>query len=112
MANASEPPEESGDAGEVLGYVKVMTNDPMEALQKQISIYATICEQLVEMHRAFTEHQDSIAGMYTCEYFLFSNPNNLITRIQFAYLGHQPRCSCKSSRAFLTKEMEYQASRR
>uniref|UniRef100_M8CAP8 Uncharacterized protein n=1 Tax=Aegilops tauschii TaxID=37682 RepID=M8CAP8_AEGTA len=62
MANASEPPEESGDAGEVLGYVKVMTNDPMEALQKQISIYATICEQLVEMHRAFTEHQDSIAA--------------------------------------------------
>jgi hypothetical protein len=31
-------------------------------LRKQISIYATICEQLVEMHRVLTEHQDTIAG--------------------------------------------------
>ncbi|XBJ06608.1 hypothetical protein VPH35_012245 [Triticum aestivum] len=57
MANPCELPEESSDAGEVLGYVKVMTNDQMEALQKQISIYATICEQLVEMHCVFTQHQ-------------------------------------------------------
>jgi hypothetical protein len=48
--------------GERLGYVKVMTDEQMEVLRKQISIYATICEQLVEVHRALTEHQDSIAG--------------------------------------------------
>uniref|UniRef100_A0A0D9V759 Homeobox domain-containing protein n=1 Tax=Leersia perrieri TaxID=77586 RepID=A0A0D9V759_9ORYZ len=49
--------------GEALGYVKVMTDEQMEVLRKQISIYATICEQLVEMHRALTAQQDSIAGM-------------------------------------------------
>ncbi|KAM3333337.1 hypothetical protein ACQJBY_028431 [Aegilops geniculata] len=59
-AAAGEPAEERGEA---LGYVKVMTDEQMEVLRKQISIYATICEQLVEMHRALTAHQDSIAGM-------------------------------------------------
>ncbi|KAL5653459.1 hypothetical protein ACJX0J_038917, partial [Zea mays] len=33
----------------------------MEVLRKQISIYATICEQLVEMHRILTEHEGTIA---------------------------------------------------
>jgi hypothetical protein len=60
-AAAAEGEERSG-GGEPLGYVKVMTDGQMEVLRKQISIYATICEQLVEMHRALTEHQDSIAG--------------------------------------------------
>jgi hypothetical protein len=59
-AAAGEPAEERGEA---LGYVKVMMDEQMEVLRKQISIYATICEQLVEMHRALTAHQDSIAGM-------------------------------------------------
>jgi hypothetical protein len=54
--------EERSEGGEPLGYVKVMTDEQMEVLRKQISIYATICEQLVEMHRALTEHQDPIAG--------------------------------------------------
>lgn len=39
-------------------YVKVMTDDQMEILRKQISVYATICEQLVEMHKSLTSHQD------------------------------------------------------
>uniref|UniRef100_A0A804M065 Uncharacterized protein n=2 Tax=Zea mays TaxID=4577 RepID=A0A804M065_MAIZE len=43
------------------GYVKVMIDKQMEVLRKQISIYATICEQLVEMHRILTEHEDTIA---------------------------------------------------
>ncbi|CAO2182524.1 unnamed protein product [Urochloa humidicola] len=56
--------ERAGGGGEGLGgYVKVMTDEQLEVLRKQISIYATICEQLVEMHRTLTEHQDSIAGM-------------------------------------------------
>uniref|UniRef100_A0A5B7AJ77 Putative WUSCHEL-related homeobox 8 n=1 Tax=Davidia involucrata TaxID=16924 RepID=A0A5B7AJ77_DAVIN len=43
-------------------YVKVMTDEQMELLRRQISVYATICEQLVEMHKAFTSQQD-LAGM-------------------------------------------------
>ncbi|KAF9603721.1 hypothetical protein IFM89_037484 [Coptis chinensis] len=43
-------------------YVKVMTDEQMELLRKQISIYATICEQLVEMHKSITSQQD-FAGM-------------------------------------------------
>jgi hypothetical protein len=62
-AAAAAPADETGGAGEALGYVKVMTDEQMEVLRKQISIYATICEQLVEMHRALTAHQDSIAGI-------------------------------------------------
>ncbi|ONK79824.1 uncharacterized protein A4U43_C01F10500 [Asparagus officinalis] len=44
-------------------YVKVMTDEQMEVLRRQISVYASICEQLVEMHKAVTAHNDSIAGM-------------------------------------------------
>ncbi|WVZ68399.1 hypothetical protein U9M48_017342 [Paspalum notatum var. saurae] len=63
-ASAAAADESRAGGGEALaGYVKVMTDEQMEVLRKQISIYATICEQLVEMHRALTEHQDSIAGM-------------------------------------------------
>ncbi|XP_078161729.1 WUSCHEL-related homeobox 8-like isoform X2 [Carex rostrata] len=44
-------------------YMKVMTDEQLELLRKQISIYATICENLVEMHKAVTAQQDSLAGM-------------------------------------------------
>ncbi|XP_072995759.1 WUSCHEL-related homeobox 8-like [Typha latifolia] len=59
-----EEEERRGEAMEdgVL-YVKVMTDEQMEVLRKQISIYATICEQLVEMHKAVTAQQDSLAGI-------------------------------------------------
>ncbi|XP_004300539.1 PREDICTED: WUSCHEL-related homeobox 8-like [Fragaria vesca subsp. vesca] len=40
----------------------VMTDDQVEQLQKQIAVYAVICEQLVDMHKAFTAQQD-LAGM-------------------------------------------------
>ncbi|XP_043708751.1 WUSCHEL-related homeobox 8-like [Telopea speciosissima] len=43
-------------------YVKVMTDEQMEILRRQISVYATICEQLVEMHKSITAQQD-LAGM-------------------------------------------------
>ncbi|XAR64268.1 hypothetical protein NMG60_11024542 [Bertholletia excelsa] len=43
-------------------YVKVMTDEQMELLRRQISAYAAICEQLVEMHKAVTAQQD-LAGM-------------------------------------------------
>ncbi|KAF7829473.1 WUSCHEL-related homeobox 8 [Senna tora] len=34
-----------------------MTEEQMEVLRKQICVYSTICEQLVEMHKAITAHQ-------------------------------------------------------
>ncbi|KAJ6773395.1 BINDING PROTEIN putative-RELATED [Salix purpurea] len=57
--------------------VKVMTDEQMEMLRKQISVYATICEQLVEMHKALSAQQD-FAGMrlgnpYFCDPLLSSS---------------------------------------
>ncbi|PKA60098.1 WUSCHEL-related homeobox 8 [Apostasia shenzhenica] len=45
--------------------VKVMTDEQMEVLRRQIAVYATICEQLVEMHRAFSAKQESITGIWS-----------------------------------------------
>ncbi|EEF52879.1 WUSCHEL-related homeobox 8 [Ricinus communis] len=42
--------------------VKVMTDDQMETLRKQISVYATICESLVQMHKAISDQND-FSGM-------------------------------------------------
>ena len=42
-------------------YVKVMTDEQLETLRKQIAIYATICDRLVEMHKTLTSQQD-LAG--------------------------------------------------
>lgn len=39
-------------------YVKVMTDEQLETLRKQIAVYATICEQLIEMHKTLSTHQD------------------------------------------------------
>ncbi|XP_039135212.1 WUSCHEL-related homeobox 8-like [Dioscorea cayenensis subsp. rotundata] len=49
--------------GEGLMCVKVMTDEQMEVLRKQISAYATICDRLLHMHKAMTAHQDSLSGM-------------------------------------------------
>lgn len=43
-------------------FVKVMTDEQLETLRKQIAVYATICEQLVEMHKNLTAQQD-LAGV-------------------------------------------------
>ena len=45
-------------------YVKVMTDEQLETLRKQISVYASICEHLVEMHKNLSAHQD-LAGLYS-----------------------------------------------
>nr|GEU31425.1 reverse transcriptase domain-containing protein [Tanacetum cinerariifolium] len=39
-------------------FVKVMTDEQIEVLRKQIAIYATICEQLVDLHKSLTSHHD------------------------------------------------------
>ena len=43
-------------------YVKVMTDEQMELLRQQIAVYASICEQLVQMHKSFAAQQD-LAGL-------------------------------------------------
>ncbi|KAL1343244.1 WUSCHEL-related homeobox 13 isoform X1 [Arachis duranensis] len=43
-------------------FVKVMTDEQLETLRKQIAVYATLCDQLVEMHRTLSTHHD-LAGV-------------------------------------------------
>ena len=52
----------NGGSGSGGMYVKVMTDEQLETLRKQIAIYATICERLVEMHKTLTSQQDLAAG--------------------------------------------------
>ena len=47
-----------GGGGTAIPYVKVMTDDQLQTLRKQIAAYATICEQLVQMHKNLTAHHD------------------------------------------------------
>ncbi|KAK3232011.1 hypothetical protein Dsin_003892 [Dipteronia sinensis] len=55
--------ENEGEMMAVEGlYTKVMTDEQMELLRKQIAVYAMICEQLVDMHKSFSAQYD-IAGM-------------------------------------------------
>jgi hypothetical protein len=41
----------------------VMTEEQLEALRRQISVYATICQQLVEMHKASLSKEISAPGI-------------------------------------------------
>ncbi|KAK1361587.1 hypothetical protein POM88_046061 [Heracleum sosnowskyi] len=43
-------------------FVKVMTDEQMEVLRKQIAVYATICQQLVDLHKSLTNQHD-LAGV-------------------------------------------------
>jgi len=49
------------DANGELMYVQVMTDEQLETLRKQIAVYGTICDQLIEMHRTLSAQQD-LAG--------------------------------------------------
>lgn len=53
---------QNANAAEMM-YVKVMTDEQLETLRKQIAVYATICEQLIEMHKTLSAHQD-LTGRY------------------------------------------------
>ncbi|KAH7283673.1 hypothetical protein KP509_34G018700 [Ceratopteris richardii] len=43
---------------------QVMTDEQFETLRRQISVYATICQQLVEMHKAIMAQQGSASGLW------------------------------------------------
>lgn len=66
-----------------LAYVKVMTDEQMEILRKQISVYSTICEQLVEMHKSLTAQHDLAGvrlGNIYCDPFMTSNCHKISAR--------------------------------
>jgi len=42
---------------------QVMTEEQLETLRRQISVYATICQQLVEMHKASVSQQSTLPGI-------------------------------------------------
>lgn len=42
--------------------LQVMTEEQLETLRRQISVYATICQQLVEMHKASVSQQSTLPG--------------------------------------------------
>jgi hypothetical protein len=46
----------------MLGLGQVMTDEQLETLRRQISVYSTICHQLVEMHKASVSAQSTLAG--------------------------------------------------
>lgn len=54
MENMVEDMMMMGVGGEGISAVKVMTDEQIEILREQISVYATICEKLVEMHNSMT----------------------------------------------------------
>ncbi|KAE8723157.1 WUSCHEL-related homeobox 13 [Hibiscus syriacus] len=58
----SQPQNQSEENGNGVMHVKVMTDEQLETLRKQIAVYASICEQLVEMHKNLTAHQDLTGG--------------------------------------------------
>ncbi|KAI9201034.1 hypothetical protein LWI28_017020 [Acer negundo] len=62
-SSVQEKQQQQEENGAVEGlYAKVMTDEQMELLRKQIAVYAMICEQLVDMHKSFSAQYD-IAGM-------------------------------------------------
>ncbi|KAK6257003.1 hypothetical protein QUC31_000462 [Theobroma cacao] len=62
---------------------KVMTDEQMEELRKQIVAYAVISEQLAEMHKAMSAHQDFTGirlGSFYCDPIVASIGHNITAR--------------------------------
>ena len=57
--NSIRPPNPKEGLG--LMYVKVMTDEQMELLRHQISVYASICEKLADMFNSISSQHD-LAG--------------------------------------------------
>ncbi|XP_019185163.1 PREDICTED: WUSCHEL-related homeobox 8-like [Ipomoea nil] len=60
LAPPPPPPQQAEELGGGM-FVKVMTDEQMEVLRKQIAVYATICEQLVDLHKSIASQHD-LAG--------------------------------------------------
>ncbi|KAL1810599.1 WUSCHEL-related homeobox 8 isoform X1 [Daucus carota subsp. sativus] len=63
--------------------MKVMTDEQIEVLRKQISAYATLSQQLAEMHRFFSAQQDltaaGLGGLY-CDPLMTYGGSKITTR--------------------------------
>ncbi|KAG5074637.1 hypothetical protein AAZX31_20G088900 [Glycine max] len=71
------------DANGELMYVKVMTDEQLETLRKQIAVYGTICEQLIEMHRTLSAQQDLAGvrlGNIYCDQLMTSGGHKITSR--------------------------------
>ncbi|KAH7567007.1 hypothetical protein JRO89_XS07G0006100 [Xanthoceras sorbifolium] len=66
ISTSVQEKQQKNEGGEMMVveglYLKVMTDEQMELLRKQIAVYAIICEQLVDMHKSFSAQYD-IAGL-------------------------------------------------
>ncbi|KAG0582182.1 hypothetical protein KC19_3G040400 [Ceratodon purpureus] len=51
------------DAGLWADQHAVMTDEQLETLRRQISVYSTICQQLVEMHKASVPQQAALPAV-------------------------------------------------
>ncbi|XP_050229530.1 WUSCHEL-related homeobox 8-like [Mercurialis annua] len=62
-------------SGNELG-VKLMTDDQMEMLRKQISVYTTLCQSLVQMHNSISARQDfsgmRVASSYNAPFWSYT----------------------------------------
>ncbi|KAE9586671.1 putative transcription factor homeobox-WOX family [Lupinus albus] len=58
--NMSSNNNNNGIGGSNNLYMKVMSDEQMEELRQQISVYGTICDQLVQMHNSITSQQDLV----------------------------------------------------
>ncbi|CAN6563502.1 hypothetical protein ACFX13_027437 [Malus domestica] len=78
-----EQQEMEGNGSGGVMYVKVMTDEQLETLRKQIAVYATICEQLVEMHKNLTAQQDLAGvrmGNLYCDQLMTSTGHKITAR--------------------------------
>ncbi|XP_073028777.1 WUSCHEL-related homeobox 8 isoform X1 [Primulina eburnea] len=94
------PPQQGEDFNGGGGgmFVKVMTDEQMEDLRKQIAVYATICEQLVELHKSLTSQNDLAGVRYGnpyCDPLITSGAHKITGRqrwtptpMQLQYLEH------------------------
>ncbi|XP_059283726.1 WUSCHEL-related homeobox 8-like [Lycium ferocissimum] len=56
-----KPPETAEELNGGM-FVKVMSDEQMEVLRKQIAVYGVICEQLVQLHKSMASQHDLAAG--------------------------------------------------
>jgi len=78
-------------------YVKVMTDEQLETLRKQIAVYGTICDQLIEMHRTLSAQQD-LAGPYFLPLLFFC----LCKNYQLCFLLNEKALTDKVFTIFLS----------
>ncbi|CAH9110557.1 unnamed protein product [Cuscuta europaea] len=76
------PPPQVEEVGGGM-FVKVMTDEQMEVLRKQIAVYATICEQLVDLHKSITSQHDlpgARLGNFYCDQLVTSAGHKITGR--------------------------------